>query len=158
MMNSSDLFFMREALGLARQGSEEGEIPVGAVVVLAGQMIGMGSNRGLRTHDPTAHAEIVALKMAAESCRNYRLSGTTLYVTLEPCFMCFGAMIESRIERLVFAAREPLRGVTGSIYDLHNDPRLNHRIIVMEGIMAQESHALMQTFFEKRRGEKQADP
>ena len=156
MTSSPDRLFMEEALRLARRGGEDDEVPVGAVVVLGGKIIGRGWNQGLGTHDPTAHAEVVALRMAAGSLRNYRLPGSTLYVTLEPCFMCFGTMIESRVERLVFAAREPRSGVTGSLYDLHHDPRIHHRIIVESGVMEAESRALLKTFFKNRRGEEKA--
>jgi len=152
-MNALDNLFMEEALRLARLAMEEDEVPVGAIVVVDGKTIGSGWNRGIQSHDPTAHAEIVALRMAATSISNYRIPESTVYVTLEPCFMCFGAMLESRVRRLVFASREPRRGVTGSLYDLQNDPRLNHRIIVEEGVMKNESRMLLKHFFEKRRGE-----
>jgi tRNA(adenine34) deaminase len=156
MMTNPDCLFMEEALRLASLGFENDEVPVGAVVVLDGRIVGRGWNQRLGTHDPTAHAEVVALRMATGSLKNYRLPKATLYVTLEPCFMCFGSMIESRVERLVFAAREPRSGVTGSLYDLHNDPRIHHRIIVESGVMEKESRALLQTFFKNRRGEEKA--
>jgi len=146
-----DGYFMQIALSLARE-SRTDDVPVGAVVVVGGEIVGKGANQGRIRHDPTAHAEIVALRMAAETLRNYRLPGSVLYVTLEPCFMCFGALLESRVSRLVFGAREPRMGVTGSLYDLHNDPRLTHRVDVVEGVHAEESTALLRKFFEKKRG------
>lgn len=146
-----DLSFMRAALELARSDSAE-DVPVGAVVVVGGEIVGQGRNQGVSLHDPTAHAEIVALRMAAAYLRNYRLPECTLYVTLEPCIMCFGAILESRLRRLVFAAREPKHGVVGSLYDLHNDPRLTHHLRVEEGLCRAESILLLQEFFEKKRG------
>ncbi len=148
-----DLSFMRAALGLARSGSMV-DVPVGAVVVVGGEIVGEGRNQGLPLHDPTAHAEIVAIRMAAAHFRNYRLPDATLYVTLEPCAMCFGAILESRLHRLVFAAREPKHGVVGSLYDLHNDPRLTHHLRVEEGVCREESIVLLQEFFEKKRGKR----
>jgi tRNA(adenine34) deaminase len=142
---------MNVALTLARESRTE-DVPVGAVVVVGGEIVGKGVNQGRIRHDPTGHAEIVALRMAAEALQNYRLPKSVLYVTLEPCFMCFGALLESRVSRLVFGAREPRRGVTGSLYDLHNDPRLTHRVEVVEGACAEESAALLREFFEKKRG------
>lgn len=143
---------MTEALEFAVIGMAAGEVPVGAVVVQGGRKIGWGWNQRVSSHDPTAHAEVVALRMAAAAVGNYRILESTLYVTIEPCFMCFGALLECRVARLVFGAREPRRGVTGSLYDLHNDPRLNHRIVVEEGILESEARRLMTAFFENRRG------
>ena len=150
-VSQEDLSFMRVALGLARSASMV-DVPVGAVVVVGGEVVGEGQNQGLPLHDPTAHAEIVAIRMAASRFQNYRLPPATLYVTLEPCVMCFGAILESRIDRLVFAAREPKHGVVGSLYDLHNDPRLTHHLRVEEGVCREESVRLLQEFFEKKRG------
>lgn len=152
-MTGSDRAFMREALELARTAGRNGEVPVGAVLAVGGRKIGWGENRGRTSHDPTAHAEIVALRMAAASCENYRIPGSTLYVTVEPCLMCFGALLEARVARLCFGAREPRRGVAGSVYDLHNDPRMTHKIEVEEGFLDEESRSLMQAFFAGRRGD-----
>ena len=146
-----DLHFMRMALDLARSGSMD-DVPVGAVVVVGGHVVGEGRNQGRLRHDPTAHAEVVALRAAAARVQNYRLPESTLYVTLEPCVMCFGALLESRVRRLVFAAREPKHGVVGSLYDLHNDPRLTHQFRVEEGVCREEAIRLLQEFFEKKRG------
>ena len=150
-LRQKDLYFMRMALDLARTSSSD-DVPVGAVVVVGGEVMGEGTNQGRLAHDPTAHAEVVALRGAAARCENYRLPESTLYVTLEPCFMCFGAILESRVRRLVFAAREPKHGVVGSLYDLQNDPRLTHRIQVEEGVCREESILLLRDFFEKKRG------
>ncbi len=150
-MTSRDVFWMQEALLRARKAMDEKDVPVGAVLLLGEEIIGEGWNRGRATNDPTAHAEMVAIRMAASRLGNYRLAGASLYVTLEPCFMCFGAMLEGRISRLVYGAREDRRGVTGSIYDLHNDPRLHHRIEVVSGVLEEESRSLLRNFFEKKR-------
>lgn len=148
-----DIEFMREALGCAEQALLEGEVPVGAVLVLDGAIVGRGWNRGRITHDPTAHAEMMAIRTAAAGKENYRLEKAILYVTLEPCFMCFGAMLEGRISRLVYATREPRRGVLGSLYDLHNDPRLHHHMDVASGILEVESQRLLKDYFAKKREE-----
>lgn len=142
---------MVRALELARKAMEEEEVPVGAVLLLGGEIVGEGRNRGRTSSDPTAHAEMTAIRMAASRLGNYRLAGATLYVTLEPCFMCFGAMLEGRISRLVYGTRELRRGVLGSLYDLHNDPRLHHKIEVVSGLLDKESRDLLQEFFQKKR-------
>ncbi len=144
--------WMAEALVEASRAMEKKEIPIGAVLVLGDDLlIGRGHNHRIESLDPTAHAEIVALRMASRAQGNYRLSGTTLYVTVEPCLMCFGALMEARVSRVVFGTREPRWGVTGSLYDLQNDPRFPHRIHVREGPFSEKCRSLMTTFFETRR-------
>ena len=152
-MNDEDMSFMREALSLARQGGAVGEVPVGAVVVLDGQVVGKGFNQPIGSHDPTAHAEVMALRDAARNIGNYRLPGATLYVTVEPCAMCAGAIQHARIGRVVYGAAEPKTGACGSVVDLFAEPRLNHHASVEGGIMAEESAALIASFFQKRRAE-----
>lgn len=147
----SDEAFMRRALELARQGRAEGEVPVGAVVVLDERVIGEGWNRPIAARDPTAHAEIQALRAAAQAVGNYRLAGAQLYVTLEPCAMCVGAMFHARIARVVFGARDPKTGSAGSVIDLFSETRLNHHATVVEGVLAEESGALLSAFFAARR-------
>ncbi len=139
---------MRAALGLAREAGELGEVPVGAVVVSpAGEVVGRGGNRRETAGDPTAHAEMLALREAARRQGSWRLVGCTLYVTLEPCAMCAGAIVLARIPRLVYAARDPKAGFCGSLGDLVRDPRLNHRVGVAEGVLGEESGALLRSFF-----------
>ena len=147
----SDPEAMQAALAEARLAAEGGEVPIGAVVVRDGAIIARGQNRILRDVDPTAHAEIVALRAAAAALGNYRLSGCTLYVTLEPCAMCAGAMIHARIDRLVFAASDPKAGACGSVLAVLNHPQLNHKMAVEQGILADESAALLRSFFRERR-------
>jgi tRNA(adenine34) deaminase len=142
---------MQVALVEARLAAEEGEVPIGAVVVHNCAIIARGQNRVLRDVDPTAHAEIVALRAAAAALTNYRLSGCTLYVTLEPCAMCAGAMIHARIDRLVFAAADPKAGACGSVFSVLNHPQLNHQIQLEQGIAAGESAKLLRNFFRERR-------
>jgi tRNA(adenine34) deaminase len=142
---------MQVALVEARLAAEEGEVPIGAVVVHNCAIIARGQNRVLRDVDPTAHAEIVALRAAAAALTNYRLSGCTLYVTLEPCAMCAGAMIHARIDRLVFAAADPKTGACGSVLSVLNHPQLNHQIQLEQGIAAGESAELLRNFFRERR-------
>ncbi|MGP8224569.1 MAG: tRNA adenosine(34) deaminase TadA [Terracidiphilus sp.] len=146
-----DLQAMQAALDEARQSAEAGEVPIGAVVVLDGTVIAHGQNRVLRDLDPTAHAEIVALRAAATFIGNYRLMGYTLYVTLEPCAMCAGAMIHARLDRLVFAAADPKAGAAGSVLSVLNHPQLNHQMLVEQGILADESAELLRSFFRERR-------
>jgi len=143
---------MEEALRLARLAEVAGEVPVGAVVVCDGCIVGRGWNRVISNHDPCAHAEIEALRDAARELANYRLSGCELYVTLEPCAMCAGAIIHSRLERLVFGARDPKAGAVGSIMQVINHPRLNHRVEVSEGVLAGRCMEILQAFFRDRRG------
>jgi tRNA(adenine34) deaminase len=139
------------ALAEARFAAENGEVPIGAVVVREGTIVARGQNRVLRDMDPTAHAEIVALRAAAKAIGNYRLTGCTLYVTLEPCAMCAGAMIHARIDRLVFAAADPKAGACGSVLEVLNHPQLNHQMQMEQGIGAEESAELLRSFFFKRR-------
>ena len=146
-----DLEFMEAALAEARQAAEAGEVPIGAVVIHDGAFVARGQNRVLRDLDPTAHAEIVALRAAAQAFGNYRLKGCTLYVTLEPCAMCAGAMIHARIDRLVFAAADPKAGAAGSVLSVLNHPQLNHQMLVEQGILAEESADLLRSFFRERR-------
>jgi tRNA(adenine34) deaminase len=147
----SDEFWMRRALELARQGESEDEVPVGAVVVLGGEPIGEGFNRPISACDPTAHAEIVALREAAARAGNYRLNGATLYVTLEPCVMCAGAIVHARIARLVFGARDIRFGGVRSKFRLADSELLNHRVEITEGVMGPECAALLEDFFRRRR-------
>jgi tRNA(adenine34) deaminase len=142
---------MREALALARQAAERGEVPVGAVAVCDGRVVGRGANARESARDPTAHAELLALQEAARTLGRWRLTGTTLVVTLEPCAMCAGAMVLARIDRLVFAASDPKAGAAGSLLDLSADPRLNHRFPVERGLLADEAGALLREFFRARR-------
>jgi tRNA(adenine34) deaminase len=146
-----DLEAIQAALAEARLAGEAGEVPIGAVVVHEGAIIARGQNRVLRGVDPTAHAEIVALRAAAKALGNYRLAGCTLYVTLEPCAMCAGAMIHARIDRLVYAAADPKAGACGSVLEVLNHPQLNHKIQIEQGIAADESTELLRNFFRERR-------
>ena len=146
-----DYDFMQAALDEARLAAEAGEVPIGAVVVCEGAIIVRGQNRVLRDVDPTAHAEMVALRAAARAVANYRLPGCTLYVTLEPCAMCAGAMIHARLDRLVFAAADPKAGAAGSVLSVINHPQLNHQMLVEQGILADESAELLRSFFRERR-------
>ena len=143
---------MQAALAQARLAAEGGEVPIGAVVVREGAIVASGQNRVLRDLDPTAHAEIVALRAASAILGNYRLNGCTLYVTLEPCAMCAGAIMHARISRLVFGARDPKAGAAGGIMQVINHPRLNHRIEVAEGVLAGRCMEILQAFFRERRG------
>lgn len=147
-----DSLFMREALSLAREGGAAGEVPVGAVVVMAGEIIGRGFNAPITRNDPTLHAEIMALRDAASRLGNYRLPGCELYVTLEPCAMCAGAIIHARISRVVFGARDPKTGACGSVVDLFAEPRLNFHAEVIEGVFADESISMLRDFFAAKRG------
>jgi tRNA(adenine34) deaminase len=142
---------MRHALELARRAQDEGEVPVGAVVVLDEKIVGEGWNRPISASDPTAHAEIQAMRAAAATRRNYRLVGATLYVTLEPCAMCVGAMFHARIRRVVFGAADPKTGAAGSTLDLFQEKRLNHHALVQGGVLAAECGALLSGFFASRR-------
>lgn len=146
-----DQRWMARALELARQAAEAGEVPVGAVLVRDNEELGFGANAPISSHDPTAHAEIQALRMASGNASNYRLPGSTLYVTLEPCTMCFGALIHARVSRLVYAAAEPKAGVCESQLQLPQASFYNHRIQIESGLMAQESAQLLKDFFAQRR-------
>lgn len=143
---------MRLALALAAEAEAAGEVPVGALVVRDGAVIGEGWNRPISSHDPTAHAEIVALRDAAARVGNYRLTGADLYVTLEPCLMCAGAMVHARIRRLVFGAADPRAGAAGTVFEVLESPALNHRVTVTGGVLAQPGGELLQRFFRARRG------
>ena len=150
--SAEDAQHMRHALQLAAHArDEESEVPVGAVLVLDGQVLGLGWNRNITLHDPTAHAEIMALRAAGERLANHRLSGATLYVTLEPCAMCAMAMVHARLGRVVYAAADPKTGAAGSVFDTLIDARHNHRIAVAGGLLAEESAALLRDFFRARR-------
>ena len=147
----ADLEAMHAALREARLAAEAGEVPIGAVVVHDGQIIASGQNRVLRDVDPTAHAEIVALRAAAAVLGNYRLNGCTLYVTLEPCSMCAGAMIHARLDRLVFATADPKAGAVATLYRLLDDPRLNHRCQVVASVLAERCSEILSRFFQAQR-------
>ena len=144
--------FMRAALDQARLASDAGEVPVGAVVVLDGTIVGKGFNRPISAVDPTAHAEVAAMRGAAAAVGNYRLVGSTLYVTIEPCLMCVGAMVHARVETLVFGAAEPKAGAVVSTCRAHEFPWLNHRIGVVPGVLEDECRAIIQEFFQGKRG------
>ena len=146
-----DAAFMLRALELARMAEAAGEVPVGAVIVKNGDIVGEGWNRPISTSDPTAHAEIVALRAAAQNLNTYRLLDTTLYVTLEPCAMCAGAMVHSRVRRLVYGATDPRAGAAGSVFNIVQHAALNHRVEVTGGVMADECSAQLRSFFVARR-------
>ena len=147
----SDLDVMQAALAEAQKAAAEGEVPIGAVIMHEGEIVAHGQNRVMRDVDPTAHAEMVALREAAKVLGNYRLNGCTLYVTLEPCAMCAGAMIHARLDRLVFAAADPKAGACGSVLSVLNHPQLNHQMQVEQGILAEEASELLRNFFRERR-------
>ena len=147
----NDEFFMREAISLARSAECLGEVPVGAVVVCKGEIVGRGFNSPIGESDPSAHAEIAALRDAARNLGNYRLPGCELFVTLEPCAMCAGAILHSRIARVVYGARDPKTGVHGSVVDLFGVARLNHHTSITGGILAEECSAVLSAFFAERR-------
>ena len=151
----NDEFFMREALSLARSAECLGVVPVGAVVVYEGKIVGRGFNSPIGESDPTAHAEIAALRDAARGLDNYRLPGCELFVTLEPCAMCAGAILHSRIARVVYGARDPKTGVHGSVVDLFAVERLNHHTEVLGGVLAEECGQLLSAFFAARRARKE---
>lgn len=150
-MIETDEILMRAALAEARAAAAAGEVPIGAVAVVNGEIVARGQNRVLRDCDPTAHAEMVTLRAAAYALGNYRLTGCALYVTLEPCAMCAGAMIHARLGRLVYAAADPKAGAAGSVLEVLNHPRLNHRLGVTTGVLADESGELLRGFFRGRR-------
>lgn len=151
MQDQSDTAWMREALRLADRAEALDEVPVGAVLVKEGEVIGSGFNRVITDADPTAHAEIVALREAAGRQGNYRLPGTTLYVTLEPCAMCAGALVTARVERVVYAATDPRAGAHSSVFEILDNPALNHRCRVTFGVLAEEAGLKLKTFFRNRR-------
>jgi len=144
--------WMREALAAAGEAGRQGEVPVGAVAVLGGELIARAWNRPIAANDPTAHAEILALRAAAQRQGNYRLPGLTLYVTLEPCLMCVGAMLHARVSRLVFGAADPKSGAVHSVWQLAEDERHNHKMAVTGGILAEECGLLLRQFFHAKRG------
>ncbi|MEG7362564.1 tRNA adenosine(34) deaminase TadA [Pseudomonas citronellolis] len=148
---SRDREFMREAMARAEQGAALGEVPVGAVLVLEGQVVGRGFNQPITAHDPSAHAEMVAIREAAAAAGNYRLPGSTLYVTLEPCSMCAGLLVHARIQRLVYAATEPKSGVVVSRGEFFTQEFLNHKVLVEGGVLAEECSAMLSAFFKARR-------
>jgi tRNA(adenine34) deaminase len=148
---ADDEAFMREALALAREAEAAGEVPVGAVLVKEGAIIARGRNRPIGGCDPTAHAEIEALRAGAAAIGNYRLPGCTLYVTIEPCAMCAGALVHARIERLVYGAADPRAGAAGSVFNIAAARELNHQVAVAGGVLAAECRALLQGFFRQRR-------
>jgi tRNA(adenine34) deaminase len=150
-MDTPDQAYMRRAIELAREAQAAGEVPVGAVIVRGNEIIGEGCNRPISTRDPTAHAELIALRAAAALSDSYRLTGTTLYVTLEPCAMCAGAMVHARVERLVYAAPDPRAGAAGSVFNVVQSPALNHRLDVDGGVLGEECGALLRNFFLARR-------
>ncbi len=145
------MVFMQRALALAAQAAALGEVPVGALVVRDGKIVGEGFNRPIVEHDPTAHAEIIALRAAAKNLGNYRLPGTTLYVTIEPCTMCAGAMVHARIQRLVYGAPEPKSGVVESNSNLFKGEHLNHQVEVEGGVLGEQCGILLKDFFKRRR-------
>jgi tRNA(adenine34) deaminase len=147
----SDTEAMQAALAEARLAREANEVPIGAVVVHDGQIVARGQNRVLRDNDPTAHAEMVAVRVAGRVLGNYRMNGCTLYVTLEPCAMCAGAMTHARLDRLVFGAADPKAGAAGSVLTVLNHPQLNHQMQMEQGILADESAELLRSFFRERR-------
>jgi tRNA(adenine34) deaminase len=149
----ADTAFMAEALAEARAAADAGEVPIGAVAVLGGEIVGRGQNRVLRDIDPTAHAEIVAMRAAARAVGNYRLVECELYVTLEPCAMCAGAMVHARLKRLIYGAADPKAGAAGSVLEVLNHPRLNHQMTVTAGVLAEESSSLLREFFRQRRAD-----
>ena len=151
MYTESDERFMLLALVEAQRAEDAGEVPVGAVVVIGDAVVASGYNRPISSNDPTAHAEMIALREAARHCGNYRVPGATMYCTVEPCMMCAGAMIHARIDRLVFGTPDPKAGSAGSIYNVLTDPRLNHRVEVISGICEDECAALLRAFFSRRR-------
>ena len=150
-MNDSDEYWMQQALKLAQQAEAEDEVPVGAVIVKDGELIAEGWNQPIQSHDASAHAEMNAIRHAGQALQNYRLTDTTLYVTLEPCPMCVGAMIHARIKRLVFAAYDPKTGAAGSVFDLLASDKHNHQIDVQGGVLEAQAREMLQAFFRKRR-------
>jgi tRNA(adenine34) deaminase len=150
-MSGQDAAFMQAALEQAREAAAAGEIPVGAVVVIGGEVIATGQNRSIRDSDPSAHAEIVALRAAGSIVSNYRLTDATLFVTLEPCAMCIGAIVQGRVTRVVFGAYDPKAGAAGGAIDLTDSPAFNHRFEIMGGVLADDCGAVLKEFFSERR-------
>ncbi|HEI8867646.1 tRNA adenosine(34) deaminase TadA [Serratia sp. AKBS12] len=156
MTEYNDDYWMRQALTLALRAQEEGEVPVGALLVLDNQVIGEGWNRPIGRHDPTAHAEIMALRQGGAVLQNYRLLNATLYVTLEPCVMCAGAMVHGRIRRLVYGASDEKTGAAGSLVDILRHPGMNHQVDITAGVLAEECAATLSNFFRQRREQQKA--
>lgn len=156
MSTEQDEYWMRHALALADNAQQQGEIPVGAVLVKDNQIVGEGWNQSISLHDPSAHAEMMAIREAGANLQNYRLVGSCLYVTLEPCSMCAGLLIHSRIDRLVFGASDFKTGAVGSLLDLLGDPRMNHHVQVDAGVLAQECGDKLSAFFKLRREQKKS--
>ncbi|MFC6377856.1 tRNA adenosine(34) deaminase TadA [Tatumella terrea] len=156
MTDKNDEYWMRYAMTLATRAQENNEVPVGAVLVQGGEVIAEGWNHPIGDHDPTAHAEMMALRNGGKALENYRLLDTTLYVTLEPCTMCAGAMIHSRISRLVYGARDAKTGAAGSLLDILHHPGMNHRIVVKGGVLAEACANQLSEFFRQRRAQKKA--
>jgi tRNA(adenine34) deaminase len=152
MASAEHLPFMAEAIAEARRAESESEVPVGAIAVADGRVVGAGHNRPIGLGDPTAHAEILAIRAAAATLKTYRLKAVSIYVTLEPCVMCVGAMLNARIARVVYGARDDRAGALGSVYDIGRDGMLNHRFEVVGGVMESECAELMRGFFRARRG------
>jgi tRNA(adenine34) deaminase len=149
--DTQDRYWMAEAQVLARQAGLEGEVPIGAVIVREGEIVGRGWNRNIGLNDPSAHAEIMAMRDAGNALGNHRLPGCSLYVTLEPCPMCAGAMIHARLARVVFGANDPKTGAAGGVFDLLGDPSHNHRVEVTGGCLSEECSAMLKGFFKRRR-------
>ncbi len=150
-MKDPDVQFMQKALAEAHSATAAGEVPIGAVLVHGGQILASSGNRTIRDNDPTAHAEIIVLREAARRIGNYRLAGATLYVTIEPCSMCAGAVIQARLPRLVYGADDPKGGAVRTCFQILSDPRVNHRVEVTSGVLAAECAAVIQSFFSERR-------
>lgn len=150
-VSERDQFWMQHALSLAKRAADEGEVPVGAVIVRENELVAEGWNQPIMGHDPSAHAEIVALRNAGRAEQNYRLPGTSLYVTLEPCIMCAGAILHARIERVVFGATDPRVGAVVSAFSMFDRPEFNHRVAVTGGVMAEQCSELLKGFFKQRR-------
>ena len=148
---ADDTYWMREAISLAQHAAVKQEVPVGAVIVYQDELIGSGWNQPINQNDPSAHAEVIALRDAAKTRKNYRLLNTTMYVTLEPCIMCVGALLHARVQRLVFGANDPKTGAVGSVFDLLSDTRHNHSIEVTRGVLEQDCSNLLKVFFQQRR-------
>lgn len=154
----TDEAFMREALALAEQAGAAGDVPVGAVAVKDGAIVGRGYNRREQDRDPFGHAELLAMRAAASALGAWRLSGVTVYVTLEPCTMCAGALVLARVDRLVFGAADPKAGAVGSLYNLAQEPRLNHRVEIQAGVLGEECSARLKEFFAALRERKATSP
>ena len=151
MADTTDTIYIRQALALAQRAQAQGEVPVGALVVFEDTVIGEGWNQSISTHDPTAHAEMVALRAAASRRANYRLTGASLYVTLEPCPMCAGALVQARVARVVYGCTDPIAGAAGTVFNILDAPSLNHRPAVQGGILAEACAHMLKSFFRARR-------